>query len=129
MSERDARARPGDNGKAEPVRRWAPQHFRLEPTTLWSFPERGSWAGHEGSYRGNWSPYIPRNLILRYTQPGELVLDPFVGGGTTAVEAKLLGRRCLALDRNLAAIARSRERLRFEPPASAATAVHAPGLL
>ncbi|MCZ7357838.1 MAG: hypothetical protein O8C66_00265 [Candidatus Methanoperedens sp.] len=28
-----------------------------------------------GNYRGNWSPYIPRNLILRYTQPGEHVLD------------------------------------------------------
>ncbi|MDD5616687.1 MAG: hypothetical protein PHH85_10850 [Candidatus Methanoperedens sp.] len=28
-----------------------------------------------GNYRGNWSPYIPRNLILRYTAPGDLVLD------------------------------------------------------
>jgi hypothetical protein len=28
-----------------------------------------------GNYRGNWSPYIPRNLILRYTAPGDLVLE------------------------------------------------------
>src|SRR4051812_33126627 len=79
-------------------RPWGPRAFRLEATSLWSFPERGSWATHDGDYRGNWSPLVPRNLILRYTRPGDLIVDPFVGGGTTAIEAKLLGRRCLALD-------------------------------
>lgn len=47
----------------------------IHPLTVWSFPDRGDWATHVGNYRGNWSPHIPRNLILRYTQPGELVLD------------------------------------------------------
>jgi DNA modification methylase len=94
-------------------RRWRPDTFQLESTTLWSFPDRGSWATHEGSYRGNWSPYIPRNLILRYTKPGDLVLDPFVGGGTTAIEAKLLGRPCLALDINAAALRHTRSHTRF----------------
>ena len=42
----------------------------------------------------NWSPYIPRNILLRYSKEGDLVLDQFAGGGTTLVEAKLLNR-CL----------------------------------
>jgi len=93
------------------ARRWAPVGFRPETTTVWSFPERGAWAGHDGAYRGNWSPSIPRNLLLRYTNPGDLVLDPFVGGGTTAIEAALLGRRCLAGDLAPIALTTTRQHL------------------
>jgi hypothetical protein len=100
------------------IKSWAPANFRLEATTLWSFKQRGNWATHDGSYRGNWSPYIPRNLILRYTQPGDLVLDPFVGGGTTAVEAKLLGRRCIARDINPACVELTVQNVRFSPPST-----------
>lgn len=42
------------------------------------------------------APYIPRNLILRYTAPGDLVLDQMAGSGTTAVECKLLGLRAVS---------------------------------
>src|SRR5438067_8394167 len=93
------------------AQRWEPTGFRPETTTVWSFPERGAWATHDGSYRGNWSPYVPRNLILRYTAPGDWVLDPFVGGGTTAVEAALLGRHAIAGDLSPAALSRTREQL------------------
>jgi hypothetical protein len=93
------------------IHHWEPIAFRPETTTVWSFPERGSWATHDGSYRGNWSPYIPRNLLLRYTAPGDLVLDPFVGGGTTAVEAGLLGRRAILGDLSAAAVSATREQL------------------
>lgn len=51
------------------ITHYQPKEFRLETTTVWSFKQRGNWATHDGRYRGNWSPYIPRNLILRYTQP------------------------------------------------------------
>ncbi|MDI3480368.1 MAG: hypothetical protein PWQ97_23 [Tepidanaerobacteraceae bacterium] len=44
-----------------------PENFKLETTTVWSFPDRGEWATHNGKYRGNWSPYIPRNIIMRYS--------------------------------------------------------------
>ncbi len=98
------------------VRAWAPKNFKEETTTVWSFKSRGNWATHNGRYRGNWSPYIPRNLILKYTEPGEVVLDYFVGGGTTAIEAKLLGRRCIARDINPAAIALTKESLKFTLP-------------
>lgn len=81
-----------------------PKDFKEEQTTVWSFKQRGNWATHSGEYRGNWSPYIPRNVILKYSEPGELVLDYFCGAGTTAVECKLLGRRCIAFDINDKAI-------------------------
>ena len=98
------------------ISRWQPANFRPETSSVWSFKQRGDWATHSGHYRGNWSPYIPRNVILRYSRPGDTVLDYFVGGGTTAVEAKLLGRRCIARDINPGAIEITLENLAFSPP-------------
>ena len=98
------------------IKRWQPKDFREETTTVWSFEQRGDWATHNGRYRGNWSPYIPRNIILKYSKPGDVVLDYFVGGGTTAIEAKLLGRRCIAKDINPGAIGITLENLNFVPP-------------
>ncbi|MBE0433482.1 methyltransferase domain-containing protein [candidate division WOR-3 bacterium] len=95
------------------VRALCPPDFKEEQTTVWSFKSRGSWATHSGEYRGNWSPYIPRNVILKYSKPGETVLDYFCGAGTTAVEAKLLGRKCIALDINKDAIAMAKKNLDF----------------
>lgn len=91
-----------------------PKNFEEENTTVWSFKNRGKWATHRGDYRGNWSPYIPRNVILKYSKLGETVLDYFCGAGTTAVEAKLLGRRCVAFDINDKAIELSRKNLDFK---------------
>ena len=94
----------GSKIKLEPI-----QVGRLHPTaeeltdvgtTVWSFPRRGSWATHRGDYRGNWPPQMARALILMYTRPGDTVLDPMVGSGTTCIEAKLLGRNCVGVDIN-----------------------------
>ncbi|MEM2906400.1 MAG: DNA methyltransferase [Candidatus Bathyarchaeia archaeon] len=93
-----------------------PSDYRLEDSTVWSFPNRGDWATHTGEYRGNWSPYIPRNLILRYTKPGELVLDQMMGSGTTLVECKLLSRESVGVDINPAAVVLARDRLNFSLP-------------
>lgn len=98
------------------IKRWEPPNFVEEKTTVWSFKQRGAWATHDGRYRGNWSPYIPRNVILKYSNPGDLVLDYFVGGGTTAVEAKLLGRKCIATDINPGAVGLTLENLKFSQP-------------
>ncbi len=98
------------------IKQWQPSDFREETTTVWSFKQRGNWATHDGRYRGNWSPYIPRNVILKYSKPGDIVLDYFSGGGTTAVEAKLLGRRCIAMDINPDAVNITRENLEFSLP-------------
>ncbi|MCZ7401404.1 MAG: DNA methyltransferase [Candidatus Methanoperedens sp.] len=95
------------------ISQFAPYTFTPETTTVWSFPDRGDWATHVGNYRGNWSPYIPRNLILRYTAPGDLVLDQMMGSGTTLVECKLLGRRAVGVDINPDAVMVARNRLDF----------------
>ena len=86
----------------------------MEPTTIWSFKDRGSWATHSGKYRGNWSPYVPRNLILRYSKQGDWILDQFMGSGTTLVEAKLLNRNAIGIDINQQSVLLSEENLRFK---------------
>ena len=91
-----------------------PNNFKLESTTIWSFPNRGSWATHSGKYRGNWTPYIPRNLILRYSQPGDWILDQFIGSGTTLVEAKLLNRNAIGVDINPQSVSISEKNIQFE---------------
>ena len=96
------------------IKKWEPEDFELEMTTHWSFPQRGDWATHDAKWRGNWSPYIPRNIILRYSQEGDLVLDQFAGGGTTLVEAKLLNRDIIGVDVNDVALQRCREKTAFD---------------
>ena len=91
-----------------------PEHFELETNTVWSFPDRGKWATHDAKYRGNWSPYIPRNVILRYSQEGDTVLDQFVGGGTTAVEARLTHRNFIGIDINPSAIELTKTKCAFD---------------
>jgi DNA modification methylase len=94
--------------------KWEPDNFELEMNTVWSFPARGNWATHDAKYRGNWSPYIPRNLLLRYSNEGDLILDQFAGGGTTLVEAKLLNRNIIGVDINLEALRRCKEKTEFD---------------
>ena len=100
-----------------------PENFELETNTVWAFPNRGKWATHDAKYRGNWSPYIPRNVILRYSSEGDTVLDQFVGGGTTAVEAKLTGRNFIGFDINPAAVELTQKKLDFEYNTSAEISV------
>lgn len=104
-------------------KKWEPEDFELEMTTHWSFPKRGDWATHDAKWRGNWSPYIPRNILLRYSQPGDLVLDQFAGGGTTLVEAKLLNRNIIGVDCNDVALARCEEKIDFEHDGADGTVV------
>ena len=91
-----------------------PENFELETNTVWAFPNRGKWATHDAKYRGNWSPYIPRNVILRYSNEGDTVLDQFVGGGTTAVEARLTHRNFIGFDINPGAVALSTKKCEFD---------------
>ena len=96
------------------ITKWEPENFELEMTTHWSFPQRGDWATHDAKWRGNWSPYIPRNIMLRYSKEGDLVLDQFAGGGTTLVEAKLLNRDIIGIDVNETALERCQKKTSFE---------------
>jgi site-specific DNA-methyltransferase (adenine-specific) len=75
---------------------------------LWSF------AGANAKLIGHPAPYpeeLPRRLIKLYTYPGDVVADPFVGSGTTAVVAAKLGRRVLGIDRSPTYVSAARARL------------------
>lgn len=52
------------------------------------------------SYMGSFPPGLPRYFIEQYSAPGDLVLDPFSGRGTTALEACLAGRVGVGVDLN-----------------------------
>lgn len=93
------------------IRIWTPLNFVPEKTTIWDFPKRGNWAVHSGDYRGNWPPQIPRNLISKYTNEGDLVIDAFAGGGTTIIEAWLMDRQSLGLDISKLAIQTMRAKI------------------
>jgi len=51
-------------------------------------------------YPARFSPLFARGAIKMLTEPGELVLDPFMGGGTALVEARVLGRQAIGSDIN-----------------------------
>ncbi len=67
---------------------------------FWTARQRQAHPLHEVSYRACFKPQLPRFFIEAFTQPGELVYDPFAGRGTTLIEAALLGRRAIGNDVN-----------------------------
>ena len=52
-----------------------------------------------------------RRVILSSTKPGDIILDPFVGSGTTAAVARELGRNFIGIDRDESYVAAARERV------------------
>jgi len=100
-------------GKKFSPKKFEPNNFKEEKNTVWSFKSRGNWATHNGNYRGNWSPYIPRNIILKYSNENDIVLDYFCGSGTTGIEAKLLNRNFIGIDINQYAIELAKENIGF----------------
>lgn len=67
---------------------------------FWTAKQRAASSLHEISYRACFKPQLPRFFIERLTQTGEVVYDPFMGRGTTLVEAALLGRIPFGCDAN-----------------------------
>src|SRR3989454_1977799 len=67
---------------------------------FWTSKQRAASSLHEISYRACFKPQLPRFFIERLTEPNALVYDPFLGRGTTIIEAALLGRRVVGCDIN-----------------------------
>lgn len=59
---------------------------------FWTAKQRAAHSLHEISYRACFKPQVPAFFIDRLTDPGEVVFDPFMGRGTTVLEAVLKGR-------------------------------------
>ncbi|MYI74290.1 MAG: site-specific DNA-methyltransferase [Acidobacteria bacterium] len=83
---------------------------------FWTSRQRAAHSLHEISYRACFKPQLPRFFISRLTGPGDVVFDPFMGRGTTLLEAALLGRRPLGNDVN--PLSRMLVEPRLAPPAA-----------
>ncbi|MCL4547676.1 MAG: site-specific DNA-methyltransferase, partial [Bacteroidetes bacterium] len=64
-----------------------------------------------GPYIGKIRPSLARKLVLKYSESGDLIWDPFCGSGTIALECKLLGRNTIATDTNPYACSLTRAKL------------------
>jgi len=78
---------------------------------FWTAKQRQANSLHEVSYRACFKPHLPRFFIERLTQLGDVVYDPFMGRGTTSIEAALLGRVPWGNDINPLSLTFTRARL------------------
>ena len=87
---------------------------------FWTAGQRQAHSIHEVSYRACFKPQLPRFFIDRLSAPEEAVYDPFMGRGTTPIEAALAGRRPVGNDVNPLSALLTRPRL--NPPTLVAIA-------
>jgi hypothetical protein len=104
-----------------PHRQTTGQTFSGEPFSVptlveefWSAKQRTGNSLHEVSYRACFKCLLPRFFMEHLTRPGDRVYDPFMGRGTTLLEAALMGRIPLGCDINPLSKVLIRPRLR--PP-------------
>ena len=81
---------------------------------FWTSKQRAGNSLHEISYRACFKPQLVDFFVQRLTEPGDLVYDPFMGRGTTVVEAALLDRAAAGCDVN--PLSRVLTKPRLAPP-------------
>lgn len=83
--------------RAQPM---AKLELKMQTTTFWDYPSQHYNRKLEvhKDYQGATPAYIIWNLLLRYTKPKDLVVDPMCGSGTTIDVARELERRALGYD-------------------------------
>lgn len=81
---------------------------------FWTAKQRAASSLHEVSYRACFKPPLARYFIERFSEPGDIVHDPFMGRGTTPLEAALLGRLPWGRDAN--PLSRMLLEPRLDPP-------------
>lgn len=88
-----------------------PQGF--QPTDdVWYFPRvNGTFRERVGFHGCQMPEQLLGRIIRCSSNPGDLVVDPFVGSGTTLVVAKKLGRACLGFEISSTYAAKAKERL------------------
>lgn len=94
----------------------APVKVPVFVNEFWTAKQRAASSLHEISYRACFKPQLPAFFIERLSRPGEVVYDPFMGRGTTVLEAALRGRVPAGCDANL--LSRRMVRPRLSPPTS-----------
>ena len=79
--------------------------------SIWRFPtEKASRVGHPSPFPVE----LPKRLIKLYTYKGDIVLDPFMGSGTTAVAAVETGRKYVGYDDKIKYCKRAKHRIKRE---------------
>lgn len=66
--------------------------------SLWIIEKRDNSGAHSGDYHGNFVPQIPHQLFTRYTKKDEWILDPFMGSGTSLIEAQRMCRNSIGIE-------------------------------
>lgn len=79
--------------------RWK-EYPEISTDSLWDVPSRSRDGGHSLDYWGNFVPQIATQVFQRYTRKGDVVLDMFLGSGTSAIEAANQGRRLVGMEIN-----------------------------
>ena len=70
----------------------------IETDSLWFIDKRDNSGAHSGHYHGNFVPQIPYQLFSRYTKKGDWILDPFMGSGTSLIEAQRMNRNSIGIE-------------------------------
>lgn len=75
------------------LKRWR-EYGHILTDSLWLFPRSDG----QSNFHGAFIPQVARQLIERYTKKGDVIVDMFLGSGTTAIEAIKMGRKCIGVD-------------------------------
>jgi len=76
------------------------KNLEINVDSLWLLGERDKKGKHSNIYHGNFIPQIPNQIIRRFTKKNDIVLDVFMGSGTTLFESETLGRNFIGFDIN-----------------------------
>lgn len=86
----------------------------INTDSLWLIDKRDNSGAHSGDYHGNFVPQIPHQLFSRYTKKGDWILDPFMGSGTSLIEAQRMGRNSIGIDLQADVAQKAHERIMTE---------------
>jgi DNA methylase len=82
--------------------------------SLWLIPERDRSGTHMADYHGNFVPQIPYQAMRRFTKKRDVVLDAFLGSGTSLIECRRLGRHGVGLELKPELARRADERIKAQ---------------
>jgi DNA modification methylase len=87
------------------------EELKRYSSTIINIPKRIIW---ENKYKARFIPQVPEKFIRLFSHPGETILDPFTGSGTTNVVAKHLNRNSIGIDINPSAVILAKSLLNFK---------------